>query len=80
MPVLAHASNGPIIEKLEGVAVDPERYVYIVNDNDGVDDNSGETQFINLGKLELHVDEEYGRMGVCLDDYCMPCGGHMMAD
>jgi len=25
--------------------------VFIVNDNDGVDDNSGEVQLINLGKI-----------------------------
>jgi hypothetical protein len=25
--------------------------VYIINDNDGIDDNSGETQLLNVGKL-----------------------------
>ena len=29
----------------------PDNTIYIVNDNDGVDDNSGETQLLNLGRL-----------------------------
>ncbi|MFC3120755.1 esterase-like activity of phytase family protein [Agaribacter flavus] len=38
-------------EKTEGTAVTVDGEVYIINDNDGVDDNSGETQLINLGKI-----------------------------
>lgn len=38
-------------EKIEGLAVSTNGQVYIVNDNDGVDDNSGETQLINLGNI-----------------------------
>ncbi|MBV2089683.1 MAG: esterase-like activity of phytase family protein, partial [Candidatus Thiodiazotropha sp. (ex Ctena orbiculata)] len=38
-------------EKLEGLAVMSNGDVMIVNDNDGVDDNSGETQLINLGGI-----------------------------
>ncbi|TPV97005.1 MAG: esterase-like activity of phytase family protein [Myxococcales bacterium FL481] len=38
-------------EKVEGVAVTADSNVYIVNDNDGVDDNSGETQLIGLGDI-----------------------------
>ncbi|MBW9262236.1 MAG: esterase-like activity of phytase family protein [Candidatus Thiodiazotropha sp. (ex. Lucinisca nassula)] len=38
-------------EKLEGLAVMSNGDVLIVNDNDGVDDNSGETQLINLGGI-----------------------------
>ncbi len=45
------ASGGLIPEKIEGLAVTTKGDVYIVNDNDGVDDNSGETQLINLGKI-----------------------------
>lgn len=44
------APGGLTYEKIEGLAV-VENEVYIVNDNDGVDDNSGETQLLNLGKL-----------------------------
>ena len=43
--------KGMVPEKIEGLAVTSEGDVYIVNDNDGVDDNSGETQLMNLGKL-----------------------------
>ena len=40
-----------VFEKLDGLAVLPNGDAYIVNDNDGVDDNSGETQLINLGQI-----------------------------
>jgi len=46
------AAGGLMPEKLEGLAVD-ENGVWVINDNDGVDDNSGETQLLNLGKLGL---------------------------
>ena len=45
------APGGLTYEKIEGLAVLPNGDVYIVNDNDGVDDNSGETQLINLGDI-----------------------------
>ena len=45
------ATGGLIAEKIEGSAVTPDGNVYIINDNDGVDDNSGETNLINLGDL-----------------------------
>ena len=45
------AIGGPIPEKLEGLAVMPNGDVLIVNDNDGVDDNSGETQLMRLQGL-----------------------------
>lgn len=41
--------GGLIYEKIEGSAVMPNGDVWIINDNDGVDDNSGETQLMNLG-------------------------------
>jgi hypothetical protein len=50
MPDLA-VPAGSVIEKVEGVAALPNGNVYILTDNDGVDDNSGETQLINLGKI-----------------------------
>jgi hypothetical protein len=46
-------TGGVIPEKIEGLAVMSDNTIYIVNDNDGVDDNSGETQLINLGKAIL---------------------------
>lgn len=69
---LASATNGPIVEKIEGLTVDQMGYVWMVNDNDGVDDNSGETLFMNLGMLQLDVDES-GCKEVCLGNHCSPC-------
>ena len=43
--------GGQVTEKIEGLARLANGDVLIVNDNDGVDDNSGEVQLINLGKL-----------------------------
>jgi hypothetical protein len=40
-----------VLEKIEGSALLANGDVIIVNDNDGVDDNSGEVQMMNLGKL-----------------------------
>jgi hypothetical protein len=45
------APRGNVYEKIEGLAIRADGDVFIVNDNDGVDDNSGETQLINLGRL-----------------------------
>lgn len=45
------SDNGVVIEKVEGLAV-AGGDMYIVTDNDGVDDSSGETQFLNVGPLE----------------------------
>ena len=44
------APGGLVYEKIEGSAVLGDD-VFIINDNDGVDDNSGETQLINLGNV-----------------------------
>ncbi|HZD53507.1 MAG TPA: esterase-like activity of phytase family protein, partial [Woeseiaceae bacterium] len=46
------ATNGWISDKPEGVAIDSQGKVYVVTDNDGVDDWSGENWFIKLGKLD----------------------------
>lgn len=43
--------NGMVYEKIEGSAIMPNGDVFIINDNDAVDDNSGETQLINLGDI-----------------------------
>jgi hypothetical protein len=45
------AQGGLVAEKVEGSAVMANGDVYIINDNDGIDDNSGETQLLNVGKL-----------------------------
>lgn len=41
------ATGGLMPEKLEGLAV-TEDAIWVINDNDGVDDNSGETQLVKL--------------------------------
>jgi glucose/arabinose dehydrogenase len=38
-------------DKPEGVAVTPNGSVYVVTDNDGVEDWSGETWFLRLGEV-----------------------------
>jgi phytase-like protein len=45
------AAGGAVPEKLEGLCVLADGNVLIVNDNDGVDDNNGETQLLELGEL-----------------------------
>lgn len=45
------ADNGPVLDKVEGLAVLANGEAIIVTDNDGVDDSSGETQFIRLGDI-----------------------------
>ncbi|WP_295809269.1 esterase-like activity of phytase family protein [uncultured Nitratireductor sp.] len=45
------AANGYAADKIEGFAIDANGMAYFVTDNDGVDDSSGETIFVNLGKL-----------------------------
>ncbi|MFC1455877.1 esterase-like activity of phytase family protein [Microvirga arabica] len=45
------AAKGYVLDKVEGFAIDAAGDAYIVTDNDGVDDSSGETQFLKLGKL-----------------------------
>jgi len=45
------AGKGWVHDKLEGLARTADGTVYVVTDNDGVDDSTGETQFLNLGKV-----------------------------
>jgi hypothetical protein len=50
MPDL-RATKGPVLEKIEGLAVLASGEVLFVTDNDGVNDSSGETQLVRLGKI-----------------------------
>jgi hypothetical protein len=52
LPELA-APNGFVLDKVESFAVDGEGNAVIVTDNDGVDDHSGETLLIRLGKVAV---------------------------
>jgi hypothetical protein len=51
LPDLA-ATNGYVVDKIEGFAIDAAGFAYAVTDNDGVDDSSGETHFLPLGSIE----------------------------
>jgi hypothetical protein len=44
-------TNGYMVDKVEGFTVDAAGNAFAVTDNDGVDDASGETLFMRLGKL-----------------------------
>ncbi|WP_045392251.1 esterase-like activity of phytase family protein [Falsirhodobacter sp. alg1] len=44
-------TNGYVVDKVESLAITPEGDAWIVTDNDGVDDSSGETLFFTIGKL-----------------------------
>jgi hypothetical protein len=46
-------ANGYVLDKVEGFTIAADGTAYIITDNDGVDDHSGETQFINLGQLSF---------------------------
>jgi len=45
------ALNGYVVDKVEGLAIDANGKGYIVTDNDGVDDSSGETLFFTVDGL-----------------------------
>ena len=45
------APRGYVLDKVEGFAVDAGGNGFAVTDNDGVDDASGETQFLRLGRM-----------------------------
>ena len=47
----ARATRGPVLEKIEGLAVLASGEVLFVTDNDGVNDSSGETQLVRLGRI-----------------------------
>jgi hypothetical protein len=45
------ALNGWVPDKPEGMTIDAEGKVYVVTDNDGVDDAPGQTWLFNVGEL-----------------------------
>ncbi|MBK4217495.1 esterase-like activity of phytase family protein [Paracoccus caeni] len=51
IPELKALTNGYVVDKVEGLTFDAEGNAWVVTDNDGVDDSSGETLFWSLGKL-----------------------------
>ncbi|OHV72135.1 esterase-like activity of phytase family protein [Ensifer sp. LCM 4579] len=46
------ALNGYVVDKVEGFAIDAAGNGYVVTDNDGVDDSSGETLFFSIGAID----------------------------
>lgn len=46
-------ANGYVLDKIEGFTIAADGTAYIITDNDGVDDHSGETQFISLRQLSF---------------------------
>lgn len=45
------ANNGYVVDKVESLAIDVNGIGYVITDNDGVDDSSGETFFWSIGTL-----------------------------
>jgi hypothetical protein len=45
-------AGGYGLDKVEGMTVDKAGNLFVVTDNDGVDDSSGETQFFAFGPLQ----------------------------
>ncbi len=45
--------HGFVLDKIESFAIDADGHAFIITDNDGVDDHSGETVFIDLGKIDI---------------------------
>jgi hypothetical protein len=43
--------NGYVVDKVESFAIDADGVGFVITDNDGVDDSSGETYFWSIGKL-----------------------------
>ena len=50
VPML-NAFNGVTVEKVEGITVTADGHLFIVNDNDGAQDSTGETLLLNLGPV-----------------------------
>ena len=44
--------NGYAVDKVEGFAIDAAGKGWVVTDNDGVDDSSGETLFWSIGEVK----------------------------
>jgi hypothetical protein len=45
------ATGGYVVDKIEGFAIDAAGRGWVVTDNDGVDDSSGETLFWSIGQV-----------------------------
>lgn len=45
------STGGYVLDKVEGLAILPSGEAFVVTDNDGVDDASGETMFWSIGPV-----------------------------
>ena len=52
VPYLA-ATGGVVPEKVESLTIDDDGNIWIVNDNDGLEDNSGEQQLLKIDATVL---------------------------
>ncbi|WP_244486682.1 esterase-like activity of phytase family protein [Aurantimonas sp. Leaf443] len=52
LPDLKAQTQGYVVDKVEGFAIDGTGTGYVVTDNDGVDDSSGETLFFSIGRVD----------------------------
>lgn len=52
IPDLKSQTNGYVVDKVEGFAIDADGNGFVVTDNDGVDDSSGETLFFGIGRMD----------------------------
>ena len=46
------STGGYVLDKVEGLAIFEDGTAFVSTDNDGVDDHSGETMFLNIGKID----------------------------
>ena len=46
------STGGYVLEKVEGLAVQPDGTAWLLTDNDATDDSSGETMFWSIGTVE----------------------------
>ncbi len=46
------STGGYVLDKVEGLAIQPDGTMWVSTDNDGVDDHSGETMFFSIGTAE----------------------------
>ena len=46
------ATGGYVLDKVEGLAIAADGTAWVVTDNDGVDDSSGETMFFSFGRID----------------------------
>lgn len=46
------ANGGYVLDKVESLAIAADGTAWVITDNDGVDDSSGETMFFTIGKID----------------------------